>query len=251
MSAALQRLTMLVGEGAKLDVHGCKTVDMASSFGKALLEFIFIVMAAITLLIGVNAGKSKAAGKVLYPATFTCGIAAIAYFAMASGGGWVIAPDCRQLFVARYLDWAITTPLILIDLGVVAGVSKWDILALVLSDVLMVACGAFGALTVGNVKWVWWFFGMCWFLHIIFALGKSWAEAAKSRGGESGAVYSKLAGITVIVWFCYPIVWVFAEGFGNFSVTFEVLIYGILDLIAKCVFGLILMSGASSGYEAI
>jgi len=26
--------TMLVGEGAKLDVHGCKTVDMASSFGK-------------------------------------------------------------------------------------------------------------------------------------------------------------------------------------------------------------------------
>jgi bacteriorhodopsin len=86
----------------------------------------------------------------------------------------------------------------------------------------MIACGAFGALTVGNVKWVWWFFGMCWFLHIIFALGKSWAEAAKSRGGESGAVYSKLAGITVIVWFAYPIVWVFAEGFGNFSVTFEV-----------------------------
>ena len=88
--------------------------------------------------------------------------------------------------------------------------------------VLMIACGAFGALTVGNVKWVWWFFGMCWFLHIIFALGKSWAETAKAKGGESGSVYSKIAGITVITWFCYPIVWVFAEGFGNFSVTFEV-----------------------------
>jgi bacteriorhodopsin len=90
------------------------------------------------------------------------------------------------------------------------------------SAVLMIATGAFGALTVGNVKWVWWFFGMCWFLHIIFALGKSWAEAAKAKGGESGSVYSKIAGITVITWFCYPIVWVFAEGFGNFSVTFEV-----------------------------
>ena len=55
----IQQTQMLVGEGAKLDVHGCKTVDMASSFGKALLEFIFIVMAAIALLIGVNAGKSK------------------------------------------------------------------------------------------------------------------------------------------------------------------------------------------------
>jgi bacteriorhodopsin len=88
--------------------------------------------------------------------------------------------------------------------------------------VLMVTCGAFGALTVGNVKWVWWFFGMCWFMHIVYALGKTWAEAAKAKGGESGTVYGKIAGITVIAWMCYPIVWVFAEGFGNFSVTFEV-----------------------------
>lgn len=87
----------------------------------------------------------------------------------------------------------------------------------------MIACGAFGSLTVGNVKWVWWFFGMCWFMHIIFALGKSWAEAAKAKGGEAGSVYGRVAGLTVIVWFCYPIIWVFAEGFGNFSVTFEVI----------------------------
>jgi len=75
---------------------------------------------------------------------------------------------------------------------------------------------------VGNVKWVWWFFGMCWFMHIIFALGKSWAESAKAKGGNSSTVYGRAAGLTVIVWFCYPIIWVFAEGFGNFSVTFEV-----------------------------
>ncbi len=101
---------------------------------QALLEFIFIVFACITLLIGINAAKSKAAGRVLFPATFVTGIASISYFSMASGGGWVIAPDCRQLFVARYLDWLITTPLLLIDLGIVAGVSRWDIMALCLSD---------------------------------------------------------------------------------------------------------------------
>ena len=97
-------------------------------------------------------------------------------------------------------------------------------LALRARTVLMIASGAFGALTVGNVKWVWWFFGMCWFLHIIFALGKSWAEAAKAKGGESGSVYSKIAGITVITWFCYPIVWVFAEGFGNTKVCHQLIV---------------------------
>jgi len=244
--------TQLIGEGAQLDVHGCETVDMASSFGKALLEFAFIVLAAVTVLLGINASKNKAVGRVMFPAAFVTGVASISYFSMASGGGWVIAPDCRQLFVARYMDWFITTPLILICLGIVAGVNKWDIMALCLSDVLMVASGAFGSLTVGNVKWVWWFFGMCWFMHIVFALGKSWAEAAKAKGGEASAVYGRVAGLTVIVWFCYPIIWVFAEGFGNFSVTFEVLIYCILDLISKAVFGLILMSGAgTTGYEAI
>lgn len=101
---------------------------------QALLEFVFIVFACITLLIGINAAKSKAAGRVLFPATFVTGIASISYFSMASGGGWVIAPDCRQLFVARYMDWLITTPLLLIDLGIVAGVSRWDIMALCLSD---------------------------------------------------------------------------------------------------------------------
>lgn len=86
----------------------------------------------------------------------------------------------------------------------------------------MVSSLAAGSLTVGNVKWVWWFFAICWLLYIIFSLGKQWAESAKSKGGQSSSVYSKLAGIVVITWFLYPIVWVFAEGFGNFSVTFEV-----------------------------
>ena len=126
--------TQLIGEGAQLDVHGCETVDMASSFGKALLEFAFIVLAAVTVLLGINASKNKAVGRVMFPAAFVTGVASISYFSMASGGGWVIAPDCRQLFVARYMDWFITTPLILICLGIVAGVNKWDIMALCLSD---------------------------------------------------------------------------------------------------------------------
>ena len=35
------------------------------------------------------------------------------------------------------------------------------------------------------------------------------------------------------------------------SARLQVLIYGVLDVISKAVFGLILMSGASTGYEAI
>jgi len=45
----------------------------------------------------------------------------MAYFAMLSGQGWTAIAGCRQFFYARYVDWAITTPLIILELGLIAG----------------------------------------------------------------------------------------------------------------------------------
>lgn len=51
----------------------------------------------------------------------TCYVTAIstfAYYAMLSGQGWLITPNCRQLFYVRYVDWFFTTPLIMLGLAV-------------------------------------------------------------------------------------------------------------------------------------
>jgi bacteriorhodopsin len=40
---------------------------------------------------------------------------------MLSGQGWTAIAGCRQFFYARYVDWSITTPLLLLDLGLIAG----------------------------------------------------------------------------------------------------------------------------------
>jgi hypothetical protein len=39
--------------------------------------------------------------------------------------------------------------------------------------------------------------------------------------------------MTILVWACYPIVWLFSEGFASFSVSFEITMYAILDVINK------------------
>jgi hypothetical protein len=39
--------------------------------------------------------------------------------------------------------------------------------------------------------------------------------------------------MTILVWCCYPIVWLFSEGFASFSVSFEITMYAILDVINK------------------
>lgn len=44
----------------------------------------------------------------------------------------------RQIYWARYIDWCITTPLILLDLTVLAGLPGAEILLLIFADVAMV-----------------------------------------------------------------------------------------------------------------
>ena len=100
-------------------------------------------------------------------------ISALSYFAMASDMGWrfnyIITPPehhrhgpptfiIRQEFWARYVDWTLTTPLLLLDLSLLAGMSGANILVAVLSDVIMCLTGLFA--TFGHedngAKWGWW-----------------------------------------------------------------------------------------------
>ena len=47
-------------------------------------------------------------------------LAALAYFAMATGQGVVTLPSGREFAFARYLDWSVTTPLLLLGLAMTA-----------------------------------------------------------------------------------------------------------------------------------
>ena len=44
----------------------------------------------------------------------------------------------RQIYWARYIDWAITTPLLLIDLTVLAGLPGVEILLAIYADIAMI-----------------------------------------------------------------------------------------------------------------
>jgi bacteriorhodopsin len=51
-----------------------------------------------------------------------------------------------QVFYARYIDWAFTTPLLLLDLTLVAGLPAGEIAIAIIADIIMIVTGAIGAL---------------------------------------------------------------------------------------------------------
>ena len=91
-----------------------------------------------------------------------CVLATISYYAMATGLGSIIVangPDSdRQVFFARYIDWAFTTPLLLMDLMFLAAMPVFEIVMVVLVDEIMILTGLFAAL-VPQSKYKW---GMSW-----------------------------------------------------------------------------------------
>ena len=63
----------------------------------------------------------------------------------------------RQVYWARYVDWSLTTPLLLLDLALLAGLSGGHILIAIFADLVMILTGlfaAFGAEKNGS-KWGW------------------------------------------------------------------------------------------------
>ena len=93
------------------------------STGVGALTLAFLILLVCTLVF-VQKSQSAANKTVAHLSIYICGFASMAYFAMLSGQGWTTVAGCRQFFFARYLDWAITFPLLTVLLGTVAG-AEW------------------------------------------------------------------------------------------------------------------------------
>lgn len=98
-------------------------------------------------------------------------VAAIAYYSMASHLGWTpvvvefvrthpeVSGATREIFYVRYIDWVITTPLLLLDLLLTAALPWTTILWVIFIDLVMIISGLVGALTPTSYKWGYFFFG--------------------------------------------------------------------------------------------
>lgn len=202
---------------------------------------------------------------------FVCSIAASMYLLMAQGQGDVVvsntrialtpagiggATDAKLVYFARYLDWVITTPLLLIGLlgiglaavrqggeavrqrnGLIGGVIG--------ADILMILTGLFGALSLDSThKYVWFAVSCVFFLGVLAVIWGPVRASANAQGRPVAALYGRLLSILTVLWFIYPVLWLLGtEGTSSISLNTEVVVFTVIDLLAKVGFGLVLVLG--------
>lgn len=169
--------------------------------------------------------------------------ASCAYYAMASWGGNspIGITDSttvyRSIYWARYVDWFVTTPLLLLDLMLVSAIPFGDFLWIAACDIFMILTGLFGATSSHRFKWG--FFGAGCLFQVLLTLGMihPGIKFARRRSPRIALLYTGLTGYLLTLWWGYPIVWGLAEGSNTITVDAEVAAYAGLDIATKVIFG--------------
>ncbi len=160
----------------------------------------------------------------------------------------------------RYIDWFLTVPLLLVELVAVLGLAKAIqsslLKRLVPAAALMIALGYPGDAKISilgiegtgfaSEAAIWGLLSTIPFLYILYVL---WFEMKKSLDSQSEKVrglFQTLRVLLIATWGVYPITFILAMNGPEVATAQDVVNreigYTIADILAKCLFGLIIFS---------
>jgi bacteriorhodopsin len=175
------------------------------------------------------------------------GIATASYLSMFLGFGLteltLNTGQTLDIYWARYADWLFTTPLLLLDLALLADADMSEILALVTLDGFMIVTGLVGALTtVYEFRFIWWAVSTLAMIFILYYLFSVLTAKVQEMDEDTQGTFRVLRNLTIVLWTLYPVLWIVGtEGAGIVPLFVETLGFMVLDVLAKVGFGFILL----------
>ena len=164
---------------------------------------------------------------------------ALAYLAMAFGLGQTEVAG-QTTYWARYADWIVSTPLLVVALGLTAmhRLERRDaplLSAIVGADVVMIACGLVADLATDPSARATFFLCGCAALAVVLYL--AWAplrRLAFRQGDDLGRVYTVVLTILSVLWFAYPTIWWFGpSGVGAIDQGAESVLFVVVPVLSK------------------
>mmetsp|Transcript_35400 Transcript_35400/g.86202 ORF Transcript_35400/g.86202 Transcript_35400/m.86202 type:complete len:263 (-) Transcript_35400:162-950(-) len=214
----------------------CLSIQEIGTVAGVFLIIAWVALLVTGLFMALKAMQVESESKKFYYLNaFICAVACYSYFAMFSGMGWQTVMGCRQFFYIRYVDWAVTTPLTILSLGILAGQDYATVFAVMGADVGMILAGYLGSVAlVPAVKWLWFLLGLGLFVLVFLGIAREFRQCAIDHSDAARIeLYSRVSLLVLISWSLYPVVWVLTSGSGMMGVSLESILYAILDCVAK------------------
>ena len=177
---------------------------------------------------GANRARGAFAWLLIVP-----GGATVAYVLMTLDVGTITVSGVA-VPVPRYVDWLVTTPVLIGYAGYVAGVSRRTIAATVAVDAAMILIGWVGVVTQGTARAGAFTLSSVCYLGLLYALYGVFPETAAEQSGDRRRLFEVLQNHVGLLWVAYPVVWAAGPlGFGYVTMLGVTVLVVFMDVMAK------------------
>jgi sensory rhodopsin len=163
------------------------------------------------------------------------GFAGLMYVLMAFGIGSVTFQG-YQVPLPRYVDWILTTPLLVGYTAYIAGMGRRDTLAIVLADILMIGLGVVAIVLEPPGQWVAFGLSSVCHLSLLVALYGPIRRSAWKQDATRRRLGRLLLNYIGLLWLTYPVVWLFGPGLQMVTPTGIAVIIAYIDVVGKVPF---------------
>lgn len=227
--------------------------------------WVNIALAGLSILVFVYMGQNITSGRarLIWGATLMIPLVSISsYLGLASGltvgfiempAGHALAGQEVMSQWGRYLTWALSTPMILLALGLLADVDRGSLFTVIAADIGMCVTGLAAALVTSSYlfRWAFYLISCAFFAVVLYALLAEWSTAAAEAG--TSEIFETLRVLTIVLWLGYPIVWALGvEGLALVqSVGLTSWGYSGLDILAKYAFAFLLLRWVAANERTV
>jgi halorhodopsin len=227
--------------------------------------WVNVALAGIAVLLFVYMGReiTDSRAQFIWGATLLIPLVSISsYLGLLSGltvgfiempAGHALAGEEVMSQWGRYLTWALSTPMILLALGLLADVDRSSLFTVIAADIGMCVTGLAAALVTSSYlfRWAFYLVSCAFFAVVLYALLVEWPAAASEAGTDE--IFGTLRVLTVVLWLGYPIVW--ALGVEGLAIVQSVGLtswgYSVLDIFAKYVFAFLLLRWVAANERTV
>ena len=257
-------LSAIGGTAAPLQTQGDAAAEIASNALLSSSLWVNVALAGLSALLFVYMGQSitNKRAKAIWGATLMIPLVSISsYLGLLSGltvgfiempAGHALAGEVILSQWGRYLTWALSTPMILLALGLLADVDVGSIFTVIAADIGMCITGLAAALITSSygLRWAFYLVSCAFFAAVLYALVVQWPDAAADAG--TSEIFSTLRALTIVLWLGYPIIWAVApEGLALIPVGISSWGYSALDVFAKYIFAFLLIRWVTNNESSI
>lgn len=172
----------------------------------------------------------------------------LAYMAMAIDQGKVEAAG-QVAHYARYIDWIVTTPLLLLSLSWTAMqfIKKdWTLVGFLMStQVIVITTGLIADLSERDwVRYLWYICGVVAFCIVLWGIWVPLRAKTREQGRDLSTLYDKLLIYFTVLWIGYPVTWIIGpSGFRWISQDIDTLLFCVLPFFSKVGFSFLDLHG--------